>query len=222
MTESIVISGRSCRLFGAEKPACLLIQPSARHEAPTLEEEVRQLTALTAVPFLLVTIELEDWIVDLMPWADRNISRDEEAGKHGQDTLQYILQSLIPWLEERYGFLPAILGGYSLGGLYALWASARTDRFRAVAAASPSVWIKDWVPYAKKNVPGLRLSISALASARNMSRIRLSPVSAIASAPNTGCCRNSWARSIAPWSGKKATTSPIMPGGWRGRLPGAS
>ena len=153
MTESIVISGRTCRLFGAEKPTHLLIQPSARHEAPTLEEEVRQLTALTRAPFLLVTIDLEDWIVDLMPWADRNISRDEEAGKHGQETLQYILDSLIPWLEDRYGSLPVILGGYSLGGLFALWASARTDRFCVVAAASPSVWIKDWIPYAKKNVP---------------------------------------------------------------------
>ena len=156
MTESIVISGRSCRLFGAEKPACLLIQPSARHEAPTLEEEVRQLAALTTVPFLLVTIELEDWIVNLMPWADRNISRDEEAGKHGQETLQYILESLIPWLEERYGSLPVVIGGYSLGGLFALWASAQTDRFHAVAAASPSVWIKDWIPYAKKNVPRVK------------------------------------------------------------------
>ena len=152
MTE-ILISGRRCRLFGAEKPACLLIQPSARHEAPTLEEEVRQLTALTTVPFLLVTIDLEDWIVDLMPWADRNISRDEEAGKHGQETLQYILQSMIPWLEERYGSLPVILGGYSLGGLFALWASVRTGRFFGVAAASPSVWIKDWIPYARKSVP---------------------------------------------------------------------
>ena len=152
MTE-VLISGRRCRLFGAEKPACLLIQPSARHEAPTLEEEVTQLAALTAVPFLLVTIDLEDWIVDLMPWADRNISRDEEAGKHGQETLQYIMQSLIPWLEDRYGSLPVIFGGYSLGGLFALWASAQTDRFYAVAAASPSVWIKDWIPYARKSIP---------------------------------------------------------------------
>ena len=152
MTEAL-ISGRHCRLFGAEKPACILIQPSARHETPILEEEARQLATLTTIPFLLVTIDLEDWIVDLMPWADRNISRDEEAGKHGQETLEYILKSLIPWLEERYGALPVILGGYSLGGLFALWASARTDRFRAIAAASPSVWIKDWIPYAKKNVP---------------------------------------------------------------------
>ena len=149
----VLISGRRCRLFGAEKPACFLIQPSARHETPTLEEEVGQLTALTAVPFLLVTIDLEDWIVDLMPWADRNISREEEAGKHGQETLEYILKSLIPWLEDRYGSLPAVIGGYSLGALFALWASARTDRFQAVAAASPSVWIKDWVSYARKNSP---------------------------------------------------------------------
>ena len=152
MTEAL-ISGRRCRLFGAEKPACILIQPSARHETPILEEEARQLATLTTVPFLLVTIDLEDWIVDLMPWADRNISRDEEAGKQGQETLEYILKSLIPWLEERYGSLPMVLGGYSLGGLFALWASARTDCFRAIAAASPSVWIKDWIPYAKKNVP---------------------------------------------------------------------
>lgn len=155
MTE-VLISGHRCRLFGAERPACILIQPSARHETPILEEEAGQLAALTTVPFLLVTVELEDWIVDLMPWADRNISRDEEAGKHGQETLEYILKSLIPWLEERYGPLPMVLGGYSLGGLFALWASARTDRFRAIAAASPSVWIKDWIPYARKNA--LRVS----------------------------------------------------------------
>ena len=152
MTE-ILISGRKCRLFGADKPACLLIQPSARHETPTLEEEAAKLAALTEVPFLLVTVELEDWIVELMPWADRNISRDEEAGKHGQETLEYILQELIPWLEQRYGALPIVLGGYSLGALFALWASARTDRIHAVAAASPSVWIRDWIPYVKKNAP---------------------------------------------------------------------
>ena len=146
-----IIAGRKCRLFGEEKPLFLLIQPSARHETPTLEEEAGKLVALSTVPFLLVTIELEDWIVELMPWADRNISREEEAGKHGQDTLQYILDSLIPWLEERYGSLPAIIGGYSLGALFALWASARTDRFCAVAAASPSVWIRDWLPFARKH-----------------------------------------------------------------------
>ena len=152
MIESI-IAGRKCRLFGSERPGCLLVQPSARHENGTLEAEVAQLEALAPKPFLLATIELEDWTIDLMPWWDGNISRDPEAGKHGQETLDFILNDLLPELESRYGALPVILGGYSLGGLFALWASCQTARFRGVAAASPSVWIHGWLPFAKKHVP---------------------------------------------------------------------
>ena len=147
------IAGRKCRLYGSETPACLLVQPSARHENGTLEGEVAELARLAPTPFLLATIELEDWTIDLMPWPDGNISRDPEAGKHGQETLDFIVQDLLPELESRYGAMPVVLGGYSLGGLFALWASCRTDRFRAVAAASPSVWIHGWLPFAKKNVP---------------------------------------------------------------------
>ncbi len=142
---------REIKLFGADKPCCLLIQPSARHENATLEAETARLEALSGIPFLLAAIELEDWTRDLLPWPDRNISRDEEAGKHAEDTLRYILSELIPDLEERYGHLPVIIGGYSLGGLFALWASTRTERFEAVAAASPSVWIRDWLRFAGKN-----------------------------------------------------------------------
>ena len=131
----------------------MLIQPSARHENVTLEAEAEQIAERSGVPFVLATIELEDWIIDLMPWPDGNISREPEAGKHGQDTLEYVLESLIPELQKRYGPLPVIIGGYSLGGLFALWASAQSDRFKAVAAASPSVWIKDWIPFAKKLAP---------------------------------------------------------------------
>ena len=45
------------------------------------------------------------------------------------------INSLLPALRERYGDLPAVIGGYSLGGLFSLWAAAQTDSFRAVAAA---------------------------------------------------------------------------------------
>ena len=147
------IAGRPCRLFGSETPEFFLVQPSARHENASLEAEVTQLATLIDRPFLLATIELEDWTLDLMPWPDGNISRDPEAGKHGQETLDYILQDLLPELERRYGPRPVVLGGYSLGGLFALWASTRTDRFQAIAAASPSVWIHGWIPFAKKNMP---------------------------------------------------------------------
>ena len=119
------INGRTCRLFGSERPACLLVQPSARHETATLEAEAAQIAALSPSPFALTAFEVEDWIVDLMPWSDGNISREAEAGRHGQETLQYVLLSLLPALRERYGDLPAVIGGYSLAGLFALWAACR-------------------------------------------------------------------------------------------------
>lgn len=153
MSEQLNIEGRICRLFGSDRPGCILIQPSARHENATLEAEAQKIAELSPATFVLATIELEDWMLDLMPWPDANISREPEAGKHGQDTLQYVLLSLIPELQGRFGPLPIIFGGYSLGGLFALWASAQTDIFKAVAAASPSVWIKDWIPFARKHVP---------------------------------------------------------------------
>lgn len=147
------IAGQKCRLFGAKHPVCILVQPSARHENATLEAEAAEIAALASLPFVLATVELEDWTVDLMPWWDGNVSRDPEAGKHAQETLQYLLVDLIPHLQGLYGPLPVILGGYSLGGLFALWASAQTDTFKGIAAASPSVWIHNWMPFAKKHVP---------------------------------------------------------------------
>ena len=151
--EEICIGGRKCRLFAPDAPACLLIQPSARHETATLAAEAGMIAELSGVPSVLATVELEDWTVGLMPWWDGNVSRDPEAGKHGQETLEYLLSALVPELRERFGPLPLILGGYSLGGLFALWASMQTDTFQAVAAASPSVWIHGWLPFARKHVP---------------------------------------------------------------------
>ena len=150
-----MIDGKACRIFGSDAPVCLLIQLAERNELPRLAAEAGQIASLREVPFVLVAIEVENWLVDLMPWPDGNVSRDPEAGKHGHEMLDYILLSLVPELEKRYGTLPVILGGYSLGGLFALWASSQSDRFNAIAAASPSpsVWIKDWIPYAQKHIP---------------------------------------------------------------------
>ena len=153
MIQELLIAGRTCRLFGSESPACILIQPSARHENAILALEADKIAELSPVPFVLATIELADWIVDLMPWPDANISREPEAGKHAQETLEYVLLSLVPELRHRFGSLPVILGGYSLGGLFSLWASAQSDSFKAIAAASPSVWINDWIPFARKHLP---------------------------------------------------------------------
>ena len=43
------------------------------------------------------------------------------------------------------------LGGYSLAAFFSLWAAYQTDRFRGIAAASPSVWFPGWDSFIKEH-----------------------------------------------------------------------
>lgn len=46
------------------------------------------------------------------------------------------------------------LGGYSLAGLFALWAGYQTDLFDGIAAVSPSIWFPGFTDYMQKNAMG--------------------------------------------------------------------
>lgn len=139
-----------CKLFAVGDPQVLLIQPSARHEEKNdgVRREVDLIAQASPTGFAMVFFDCVEWARALMPWADDAVSRDAEVGRHAPDTLRFIERTLLPWLRERFGALPCIIGGYSLGGLFALWAARNTDAFAAVAAASPSLWINGWGEYA--------------------------------------------------------------------------
>lgn len=139
-----------CKLFVVGDPQVLLIQPSARHEEKNdgVRREVDLIAQASPTGFAMVFFDCVEWARALMPWADDAVSRDAEVGRHAPDTLRFIEHALLPWLRERFGALPCIIGGYSLGGLFALWAARNTDAFAAVAAASPSLWINGWGEYA--------------------------------------------------------------------------
>lgn len=139
-----------CKLFVVGDPQVLLIQPSARHEEKNdgVRREVDLIARASSTGFVMVFFDCVEWARALMPWADDAVSRDAEVGRHAPDTLRFIEHTLLPWLRERFGTLPCIIGGYSLGGLFALWAARNTDAFAAVAAASPSLWINGWGEYA--------------------------------------------------------------------------
>ena len=139
-----------CKLFVVGEPQVLLVQPSARHEEKNdgVQREVELIAQASGKGFAIVFFDCVEWARALMPWADDAVSRDAEVGRHAPDTLRLIEHTLLPWLRERFGALPCIIGGYSLGGLFALWAARNTDAFAAVAAASPSLWVKGWGEYA--------------------------------------------------------------------------
>lgn len=148
--EQIRIDGMECRLFVKGTPEVLLVQPSARHEDKNdgIQREVALIEKASSCGFAIVFFDCREWARALMPWADDAVSHDSEVGRHAADTLHFVEHSLLPWLRGLYGRKPCILGGYSLGGLFALWAARNSTAFAAFAAASPSLWIRGWGEYA--------------------------------------------------------------------------
>lgn len=144
----MTIGGRLCLLHECGVPQVLLVQLTARHEEKNRDQELALLEKTCGHGFVFLALVLDDWVADLMPWHDDAVTRKTQGESRASHTLYYIQHTLLPWATQAYGPLPCVLGGYSLGGLFALWASALADDFKGVAAVSPSVWIEGWDAFA--------------------------------------------------------------------------
>ena len=89
-------------------------------------------------------------------------------GGRAEDTLAWLEQA-VPGISQQYSIkedCKVILGGYSLAGLFALWAATQTNALYGTAAASPSVWFPGWLEYeAAQTMASVGDNIRALHSA---------------------------------------------------------
>lgn len=154
MKKGIVnISGRECRLYW-QSADYLIIQPVDEHDSMLLDKEVETLQDLTDKSFTLVAFRIKDWNQELTPWPAPPVFGKEPFGNGAKETLAYIAEQLLPELTNRgFNARSCLLGGYSLAGLFALWAGYQTDCFGGIVAASPSVWYPDWIDYADSHKP---------------------------------------------------------------------
>lgn len=157
--DTIIIGGRSCTIYTDDAPEFLLIQPADKHEIELLDKEIEQIISLTDAPFAFAAFEITAWNSELSPWAAPPVFEDEPFGNGAGETLVFLEDTLIPKLTELYSMskdIPVILGGYSLAGLFALWAAYSSKMFNAVAAVSPSVWFPGWLDFINKHSPAVK------------------------------------------------------------------
>lgn len=176
ITETTAAAGRECRIFRRGDPAFLLIQPAAaERDGDGIAREAELIAAGTDAPFLLAAFPVDDWNGDLSPWPAPAAFGTEDFGGNAERTLEYVLSSLLPAVRERYGLpgdVPAIVGGYSLAGLFALWSVWRCGAFAAAAAASPSVWYPGWTEFAGRTLPETRAVYLSLGDREERTRNR--------------------------------------------------
>ena len=121
-----------------ENPRCVLVYIASadREDAEELSHALKG-----GAPFALALYAVEDWNT-LSPWAV------EDFPGGGQTTLQR-LEAALTSLPPAYANLPVYIGGYSLAGLFALWAIHESRCFSGCAAVSGSFWYPGLVDYVK-------------------------------------------------------------------------
>ena len=153
MTAQIMqIGNRPCRIYGEAHAEYLLLQMTGEHELQSMESEVAAI-AQSAPHFLFAAIPVESWNDALSPWEAPAVWGKESFGGDAADTLHFLTEQVIPTLKQRFALpenVRIILGGYSMAGLFALWASTQTNLFYGVAAASPSVWFPGWMEFERQ------------------------------------------------------------------------
>lgn len=129
--------------YGNPEADTVLIQPTGEHELASLENEVREIEKRTSKEFRFIATKVENWNDDLSPWKAPAVFKKEDFGGGASKTLENIIALCVDKNRKYY------IGGYSLAGLFALWAACQTDIFSGVAAASPSVWFPGFIDYMK-------------------------------------------------------------------------
>ena len=145
------LDGRAVTLYADDAPQILFIQPVDTHDTELLDAEIEAMRNC-ALPFALAAFAVKDWNRELSPWAAPPVFGKLPFGGMAEETLSFVLACLLPELRVQLGAdMKVCVGGYSLAGLFALWAATETNAFSGVAAASPSVWFPGWMDYVKAN-----------------------------------------------------------------------
>ena len=108
--------------------------------------------------FILLSIQPESWNDDFTPWSAPAFRKGEEApaGK-ADDYLACLVRQIKPYIDSHYRTQPepehTVLLGYSLGGLTAVYAIYKTDRFGIVGSLSGSLWYDGFCEFIEDNRP---------------------------------------------------------------------
>ena len=95
-----------------------------------------------------------DWNHDMSPWYMPSIYSKEKSFSGGADEyMKLLIDEILPKAKELMEGEPKFTGiaGYSLAGLFAVYAMYKTDVFDRVASMSGSLWFYDFIEYCKRN-----------------------------------------------------------------------
>ncbi|MBR1627928.1 MAG: alpha/beta hydrolase [Lachnospiraceae bacterium] len=119
------------------------------------EEVMKSMAEIDTPECNLLVVGNLNWDHDMAPWSCPPIAPQDEPCTGGADAyLALLLSEIMPQTLPRIKGTPSWTGiaGYSLAGLFALYAFYQCETFDRVASMSGSLWFPDFVEYAKDHV----------------------------------------------------------------------
>ena len=146
--ETFTIGGKPASLYPADGPGRPLIV--LHHGSAAADAVLEKLRLLGCPDCSLLCVGGLDWSNELSPWPCPPLSPQEPPFTGGADNyLALLTTQLLPQAIERLGSTPAYIGiaGYSLAGLFAVYALYRCGVFDRAASMSGSFWYPDFTAY---------------------------------------------------------------------------
>ena len=107
----------------------------------------------------LVAVESLDWNSELSPWKAEAVFKNGENFLGGADLfLRELCEVIIPSVEKIPVRGRRMISGYSLAGLFSVWAIYNTDLFSCAASMSGSLWFDGFIEYMREHEPKTRLN----------------------------------------------------------------
>lgn len=145
------VSGRTVEIFSTAKgKAPLVILNTIQGEGKKIFNKCLELGCDN---FALAAIGNLNWNRDLSPWATPNIGNNKYGFGGADEYIKKLTNEIVPEIRTKLGFEPEFtaIAGYSLAGLFALYAAHRTDIFSRVASVSGSLWFPDFTEFAQSH-----------------------------------------------------------------------
>ena len=148
----IEAAGKTVKIFPAEKEkAPLVILNTFEDDGESVYAAVKK---ITDVEFSLAAVGGIRWEAEMSPWKCPPVYKGGAPCTGEADAyLDTLTKEILPEILGQLSMKPSYtaLAGYSLAGLFAVYALYRTDFFSRAASASGSFWFPDFLRFALNN-----------------------------------------------------------------------
>lgn len=146
--DEFTIDKKIIKMYLCDTPNCPAVYINAYMDNSS--ELFLALQKLGAKNFDLIAITGLSWDSDMAPWDAPAISKNDTPCIGGADKYLITLKQIVKRVEEKKPQpMFRAISGYSLAGLFALYAIYKTDIFNRVSSASGSLWFPRFVEFVK-------------------------------------------------------------------------